>query len=218
MGGRSTDREWRVRLPTEGVHVLYFRDDGVRRQVEDSLGGSGGSVIRSVASSTVAVIRTPFPFHANLSRSPVSGHRRSACRSPDASAGQRNAAIARDVPGMDPSHVRSRVWRGTSWCRTTPRCGRSRLNGWPRIGWVDSSLPVDLQRSLAGAMPRPGTAGCGLNAGFFYPEVGISTLGRDDAPRGCTVRSAYGTAATRIVRASRSRSTWMTEASSRSTP
>ena len=130
-----------------GIHVLYFRDDGVRRQVEGLLAVDGYAREDCVVDSGGSERRSP---SMPTSRSSTGTRRRVPGGPPEASADQRSPAppatflewiLTPTVP----------AWLATSWCRTTPRCGRSRLSQMT-ADWMGGFIPpVDIRRSLEGA-------------------------------------------------------------------
>jgi protoporphyrinogen oxidase len=179
----------------KGVHVLYFRDDGVRRHVEELLGGRW---IRHEKRCVVdsGGIRTPFPFHANLHGRPPEVVEECVAGLRIASADQRTPAppatfLEWILHTYGPGVARHFMVPYNSKMWTVPPESMS-------ADWMGGFIPpVDLERSLEGASSGRDSR-VGLNAQFFYPEMGISTLAEEMSSRlHGSIR--YGAAATRIA-------------------
>ena len=170
----------------KGVHVLYFRDDGVRRHVEELLAGRW---IRHQKSCVVdsGGIRTPFPFHANL-------HGRPSELVEECLAGLRMASADQRIPTSPATFLE---WILHSYGPGVARHFMVPYNSkmWTvppdqmTADWMGGFIPpVDIARSLEGAALGPRQPGRSERAVLLSGE-GISTSLRR-CPRGCRVRSA----------------------------
>ena len=107
-GWAKTDRSGSY-AADRAIHVLYFRDAGVRRRVESLLEGRW---IRHAKRCVVdsGGVRTPFPFHANL-------HGRAADVIAECLAGLWEVSLSRETPATTESFL--------DWNPSFIRAGRS---------------------------------------------------------------------------------------------
>ena len=177
-----------------GIHVLYFRNDDVRRQVEALLAGRWTRHQKKCVVDSGGV-RTSFPYHANLYGRPPE-------LIDECLAGLRKASERQRV---SPSPATFMEWIQNSYGPGVARHFMVPYNSkmWTvhpdqmTADWMGGFIPpVDIPRSLEGAVLASDSR-VGLNAEFFYPEAGISALAEEIASR---LQGAirYGTTATGI--------------------
>lgn len=171
-GWARTDRSGGFHADRAG-HVLYFRNEEMRRRVEALLGGRWIRHTKNCVIDSMG-IRTPFPFHANLYGRPPE-------------------VIAECLAGLVEASF-SRAARGSpttffEWIVHTYGPGIARRFMVPyntkmwtvpperlAVDWMSSFVPpIDIGRALEGALVKLDST-VGLNAEFYYPEDGISML------------------------------------------
>jgi protoporphyrinogen oxidase len=155
------------------MHVLYFRDEGIRRRVEQLLDGRWIRHTKNCVIDSMGV-RTPFPFHANL-------HGRAPDLITECLVGLLEASIDHATPSPPATFLE---WILHSYGPGIARHFMVPYNTkmWTvppeqmTADWMGGFVPpVDIRRALEGALLKLDSK-VGLNAQFFYPEAGISTL------------------------------------------
>lgn len=176
-------------------HVLYFRDEDMLRRVEQLLDGRWIRHAKNCVVDSMGV-RTPFPFHANL-------HGR-----PDDIVAEclRGLLDASDNHATSPSPATFLEWILDSYGPGIARHFMVPYNTkmWtvpPELmtaDWMGGFVPpIDIRRALEGARLRVDSS-VGLNAEFFYPEMGISALA-DALSSDLRGEVRYNTTANRIA-------------------
>jgi protoporphyrinogen oxidase len=173
-GGWATTDRTDAYAADRATHVLYFRDEHVRRRVERLLEGRWIRHTKNCVIDSMG-IRTPFPFHANL-------YGRPAAVVAECLDGILQAAAADERAARSPATFLDWIMRsfGPGVARHFMIPYNTKL--WTvgpesmTADWMGAFVPpVDVRRVLEGATLRLDSS-IGLNAEFFYPEDGISML------------------------------------------
>lgn len=177
------------------THVLYFRDGETRRRVEQLLDSRWIRHTKNCVIDSMGV-RTPFPFHANL-------HGRPPDLIAECMLGLLEASVDHATPSPPATFLE---WILRSYGPGIARHFMVPYNTkmWTvppeqmTADWMGGFVPpIDIRRALEGALLKLDSS-VGLNAEFFYPEMGISTLA-DSLASELQGSVRYNTAATKIA-------------------
>jgi protoporphyrinogen oxidase len=177
------------------MHVLYFRDGETRRRVEQLLDSRWIRHTKNCVIDSMGV-RTPFPFHANL-------HGRPQDLIAECLVGLLETSVDDATPGP-PATFLEWILRayGPGIARHFMVPYNTKMWTVPpeqmTADWMGGFVPpIDIRRALEGALVKLDSR-VGLNAEFFYPEMGISALA-DKLASELQGSVRYNTAATKIA-------------------